>query len=169
MLTRIGVALALVLVLPAAPVLSAQDAVEEVRLVAITDDEDQPFGFDPPELTVSAGTTVRWVNTIDVFHTVTFADSLDRRVPNGTFDQSLAAAGDTAQRMFDRPGSFFYFCQPHSTFMAATITVTPGAPESANDSGQSGVGKIVVIGVVIALGAAAVLALLHRRRTATSN
>jgi plastocyanin len=100
-----------------------QEAVE-IRLVPQPSDAERPFVFEPETLTVPAGTTVRWVNAADVFHTVTFADSRDVRVPNGTFDQSLASAGQAVERRFDQPGTFFYFCQPHSTFMAGTIVVT---------------------------------------------
>lgn len=60
------------------------------------------------------GTTVRRVNELDVFHTVTFTDSVEERVSNGTFDASLAVRGATVERVFDTPGTFAYFCQPHS-------------------------------------------------------
>lgn len=100
----------------------------EVRIVALAENEDVPFAFDPVELTVEAGTTVRWRNTTDqVFHTVTFTDALGERVANGVFDQSVFASGDVVEYRFDEPGTYAYFCQPHSTFMAGTVVVTePG-------------------------------------------
>jgi len=97
----------------------------EVRIIAVEGNEDMPFAFDPIELTVEAGTTVRWRNMTDeVFHTVTFTNSLDSRVANGVFDQSVFARGDVVEYRFDQPGTYHYFCQPHSTFMAGTIVVT---------------------------------------------
>jgi plastocyanin len=121
-LIRAGLLSAALLVL-AVGYARGQDAAE-IRLVPRTDDAERPFAFEPDTLTVPAGTTVRWVNAADVFHTVTFADSRDVRVPNGTFDQSLATAGQAVERQFDQPGTFFYYCQPHSAFMAGTIVVT---------------------------------------------
>jgi plastocyanin len=50
-------------------------------------------------------------------------DSVDERVSNGTFDESLAVRGATVERVFDSPGTFAYFCQPHSAFMFALVTV----------------------------------------------
>jgi plastocyanin len=127
---------------------AAQETPVEVRLVPLTGDEERPFGFEPESVTISAGTTVRWVNTTEVFHTVTFSDSVEERVSNGTFDQSLFAAGATVERTFTGPGTFAYFCQPHSAFMFATISVTE-APSGAD---------ILVLGllataVVVALAA----------------
>lgn len=102
---------------PAAP--------NEVLIVMVEDDPDAPFAFEPTELTVSGGATVRWRNTTDrVFHTVTFTDSLDERVANGVFDHSVFMADDIVEYTIDEPGTYAYFCQPHSTFMAGTIIVT---------------------------------------------
>jgi plastocyanin len=108
---------------PAAPTLVPSPDVVEVRLVERPDDVERPFAFEPSEATVPVGTTVRWVNELDVFHTVTFTDSIEERVSNGTFDSSLATRDATVERVFDTPGTFAYFCQPHSPFMFATITV----------------------------------------------
>jgi plastocyanin len=74
-------------------------------------------------VTVKAGTTVRWVNGDDVFHTITSTASLERRRSNGLFNASVFSRGQTFQRRFDRPGTFHYFCQPHSEFMAGTVRV----------------------------------------------
>jgi plastocyanin len=74
-------------------------------------------------VTVKAGTTVRWVNEDPVFHTVTSTDSLDRLRPNGVFNRSLFARGDAFEYTFTRPGTYHYFCQPHSAFMTGTVRV----------------------------------------------
>jgi plastocyanin len=118
-------------VAPGTGTAAAQEAPVEVRLVPRTGDEERPFGFEPESVKISAGTTVRWVNTTEVFHTVTFSDSAKQRVSNGTFDESLFAAGATVERTFTGPGTYAYFCQPHSAFMFATIIVTeaPSGPD----------------------------------------
>lgn len=163
---RLAIGLGVVLALAAAlagqigtigPATAAgQEASVEVRLVPRPDDKERPFGFEPEAITIRAGTTVRWVNMAEVFHTVTFSDSVERRVSNGTFDQSVFAAGATVEQTFTTPGRYAYFCQPHSAFMFGTITVT-AAPPSPN---------IPVINVLVVVGVAAVLAslLVLRRR-----
>ncbi len=128
-----------------------EPAADEVVLVA-TGNPDQPFAFEPAELTVAAGTTVRWRNTTaDVFHTVTFSDSPQRRAANGDFDESLFAAGDVVEHTFDEPGTFSYFCQPHSEFMAGTIMVTEATGSTVWRWWVAGiaVASIVVAGPVI--------------------
>jgi plastocyanin len=85
---------------------------------------EQPFAFVPREITVPAGTAVRWVNDADVFHTVTSTASLTPLRPSGLFDTTLARKGQTFTHKFDRAGTFHYYCQPHSTFMVGTVKVT---------------------------------------------
>lgn len=115
---------------------------------------------------MSPGTTVRWVNTLDVFHTVTFADRGGRRVSNGTFDRSLATAGAMAERRFDTPGTFSYFCQPHSAFMAGRVTVDAGARGAGDDAGAAvPVRSALVVAAVVAV-VAGLLLLAARRRPA---
>lgn len=133
---------------PEAETAAAQEAPVEIRLVPRTADAERPFGFEPESVTISAGTTVRWVNTTEVFHTVTFSDSVERRVTNETFDQSLFAAGSTVERTFDTPGTYAYFCQPHSAFMFATISVTEAA--SRPSIPLLGLLVVVVLGVLAA-------------------
>jgi plastocyanin len=113
---------------------------------------EQPFAFEPDELTVAAGTTVRWHNTTDeVFHTVTFTDSLSQRQDNGMFNASLFAAGDVVEFTFDEEGTYLYFCQPHSEFMVGTIVVTAHQQGSTAWRWWAGAaaGVIVVVAVVV--------------------
>lgn len=74
--------------------------------------------FSRPQLTIPAGTTVRWVNKDGVFHTVT---------PDGHSEWSSASLnqqGQTFEHTFNSAGSFPYYCQPHkSAGMTGTITV----------------------------------------------
>lgn len=96
---------------------------EDVIEIELRDAEDQPFAFDPGRVRISTGTTVKWINTHDVFHTVTSTDSLDVKRPNGVFDESLSSEGATFEHVFDEPETVFYYCQPHSNFMDGTIEV----------------------------------------------
>jgi plastocyanin len=125
---RRSAALAVVVLSGSTPLADpVEPAANEVLLVA-TGDEDATFAFEPVELTVDAGTTVRWRNTTgEVFHTITFTDSLDQRVASGVFDAQVFDEGDVVEFTFDEPGTYAYFCQPHSEFMTGTIVVTePG-------------------------------------------
>jgi plastocyanin len=97
--------------------------VEEVRLVSRPSDADHPFAFAPMAVTVPVGTTVRWVNEEDVFHTVTSTATLEPRRPSGLFAHSFFHKGDSFEYMFKTAGTFHYYCQPHAPFMFGTVTV----------------------------------------------
>jgi plastocyanin len=63
--------------------------------------------FEPAEVTVKVGTTVRWENREKVqFHNVTFPDQGDD--PSDYF-----FPGETRERTFDKPGTYPYTCEPH--------------------------------------------------------
>jgi plastocyanin len=95
----------------------------EVHLASQPQNPERPFAFRPAEVTVRAGQAVRWLADDDVFHTVTSTDRLEPRRPNGRFDQSMSRRGQTLTHTFDRPGTFHYYCQPHSDFMFGTVRV----------------------------------------------
>ena len=90
--------------------------------------------FEPADLTVPVGTTVRWTNGEAITHTVTSGawgevneDSGLRgtQTADGMFDHTLApmgADGDTFEFTFDEPGEYQYYCEPHLG-MFGTITV----------------------------------------------
>lgn len=88
---------------PSAPV--AGDA------VTITD-----FKFDPPSLSVKAGTTVTWTNKDEEPHSVVAS--------GGAFRSSTMGTGATFSYTFTAPGTFDYVCGIHP-FMPGTVTVTP--------------------------------------------
>jgi len=74
------------------------------------------FAFAPKELVVTAGTTVTWVNTDDVAHTVT-----SKAVP-AHFDSRALHTGGTFSFEFKRPGTYDYFCKPHP-YMTGRVIV----------------------------------------------
>lgn len=65
-------------------------------------------------LTITAGTTVEWVNDDPLAHTVVAADS--------SYDSGLIEPGATWRHLFSVPGTYSYTCRPHP-FMKGTITV----------------------------------------------
>lgn len=84
--------------------------VVEIRLTS-------SFVFDPAEVTISPGTTVRWINETAVLHTVTPRDHDEwERV-------ELDESGETFEHTFETTGTFDYFCEPHESTMQGTITV----------------------------------------------
>lgn len=88
-----------------------------------TDDEPS-FVFDPAFVTVDAGTTIEWVNTDGVFHTVTSTDDLDNRSGGGEeFDATISSEGDTFEWDAEEPGRQPYYCSPHAGFMYGAIDV----------------------------------------------
>ncbi|EJN56852.1 plastocyanin/azurin family copper-binding protein [Halogranum rubrum] len=99
---------------------------------------NEDFAFDPKTLTVSAGTTVRWVNDSDVGHTVTaYGDRIpteavyfasggfeSERAARNDVSGGLLATGDTYEHTFDVTGTYEYVCIPHeSSGMTGTVTV----------------------------------------------
>src|SRR5215211_4203530 len=82
------------------------------------------FAFNPPNTTVSAGTTVTWVNNDQVPHTPTAND--------GAFDSGTLQPGQSYSFVFDKPGTYAYHCNIHPD-MSATVTVS-GASASASPS-----------------------------------
>lgn len=87
-------------------------------------DPNAEFAFFPGDLTVTAGTTVTWVNEDAVVHTVTSGSSNGSLgEADGIFDSGLFGAGESFEFTFTEPGTYSYFCTPHP-WMQATVTVT---------------------------------------------
>jgi plastocyanin len=74
------------------------------------------FTFDPPQLSVRAGTAVTWVNHDDIPHTATSATKV--------FGSAVLATDDKFTFRFDQPGTYTYYCKLHP-HMSGTIEVTP--------------------------------------------
>jgi len=67
----------------------------------------EKYAFVPPEITVKVGTKVRWENTEKrQYHSVFFEELGDK--PGDYF-----FPGESRERVFDKPGSFPYICEPH--------------------------------------------------------
>lgn len=74
--------------------------------------------FVPAQLSVRAGTTVRWVNAEKrTSHSLIFPEE-------GTAETDRLFPGESWQRTFDRPGRYPYVCGPHPS-MQGVLIVTP--------------------------------------------
>ncbi len=73
------------------------------------------FTFNPPQLTVKAGTTVTWVNKDDIPHGI--ASSSNAFVKSKALDTD-----DSYSFTFTTPGTYAYFCYIHP-HMTGTIVV----------------------------------------------
>jgi plastocyanin len=82
--------------------------------------------FLPEVIEVVAGTEVRWLNNGRNDHDVT-PDGDDDRLGWGV-DAEGFAPKDEYSRLFDRPGTYVYYCSIHGTAeagMVGTVVVTP--------------------------------------------
>ena len=96
---------------------------EVVIPVGAFDPANADNAYDPLELTVEVGTTVRWTNLDGIAHTVTSGTS-DGSAGNadGLFDSGFLNAGETFSYTFEAVGEFDYFCTPHP-WMQGRVTV----------------------------------------------
>jgi plastocyanin len=73
------------------------------------------FTFDPPKLSISAGTQVTWINHDDVPHTAT-SSTKPRAFDSGTLDTDQKFSF-----VFTTPGTYDYFCAVHPKMTAQVI------------------------------------------------
>jgi plastocyanin len=85
--------------------------------------------FEPEQLAVPAGTTVRWRNRDVGAHTVT-SGAVEQggagvtEQPDGAFDSGELSKGDSFEQTFDAAGTYQYFCSIHPATMRGEIRVT---------------------------------------------
>jgi len=75
------------------------------------------FAFGPKSLSIHPGDSVTWSNDDGAPHTVTFKD--------GSAGARSLSPGQTFTRVFDRAGTFDYFCSFHP-FMTGQVVVSAG-------------------------------------------
>jgi len=76
--------------------------------------------FQPAEVTVAKGATVKWTNDDSVGHDVTKKSGPGPRFSSG--DAGGLQSGDSFQQKFDTPGAVQYVCTVHPN-MKGTVTV----------------------------------------------
>jgi plastocyanin len=81
---------------------------EEANVVTIDN-----FTFSPPELTVAAGTTVKWINHDDIPHSVV--------ENNKAFRSKALDTDDSYSFTFASTGTFSYFCGLHPHMVGKII------------------------------------------------
>jgi len=92
-------ALALALLTHATATAAGSDVAAEVEI--------HKFSFDPPEVTIKAGGTVRWTNMEKrQYHSVWFEAA-------GDPEADYFFPGESYERTFDAPGDYPYRCGPH--------------------------------------------------------
>jgi plastocyanin len=75
----------------------------------------QGNAFNPGTITITANTSIKWINNDGVPHTVTSN--------GGLFDSgTISPNGGTWSHLFPLAGTFQYHCAVH-TFMTASVTV----------------------------------------------
>jgi len=73
------------------------------------------FSFSPAEVTVAPGTEVKWVNRDDVPHTAT-STAKPKAFDSGTLDTD-----GTFSHVFDKAGTYEYFCAVHPKMTGKVI------------------------------------------------
>ncbi|HEY4203996.1 MAG TPA: cupredoxin family copper-binding protein [Xanthobacteraceae bacterium] len=74
------------------------------------------FTFGPADLTVKAGTAVKWTNHDDIPHSIVATDK--------SFRSAALDTNDSYSFTFKTAGTFMYFCGLHP-HMTGKVTVTP--------------------------------------------
>lgn len=87
--------------------------------VGVAEVEMLQEAFDPTQVSVAAGGTVRWENLFAVAHTVTPQDHSEWSA--GSIG---ATVGITFEAVMNNPGQYSYLCTIHAG-MTGTVTVTP--------------------------------------------
>ncbi len=78
--------------------------------------------FDPPDVIINEGDSVRWTGLSGGFHTVAEVDNAAALSWNGGFHSPAAASEFTFT--FTAPGLYHYICEPHVLAgMRGTVTV----------------------------------------------
>lgn len=101
---------------------SASAATQEVRIKAGPK-------FEPSDVSINEGDTIKWIAEVNG-HTVTSdGDGQAPWTADGRFDESVSTT-DPFEFTFDDPGTFHYFCRPHSSFMQGRVLVAAVVTDS---------------------------------------
>lgn len=103
------------------PTATPAPATQSATVVVVEMLENPPghYFFQPATLTITAGTTVVWLDLSDAPHTVTS----DAGAPSAFGTTSNVTEGKSFALVFNTPGTYQYHCNIHP-HMTAAITVT---------------------------------------------
>lgn len=93
---------------------SGQSMEVTAESIAINTVEIKDYSFNPPNLTVKAGTIVTFVNKDSVGHSATADDE--------SFDTGIMIQNESGTVTFNNPGTYTYHCTPHPN-MKGTVVV----------------------------------------------
>ena len=101
------------------------------------DDIDVPTeeGFQPPDITIQAGDTVRWTNLDDERHTSTSP---------GNWDSGDLNAGQSWERTFTSGGAYSYICVYHSNMVGSITVIGPTATPQATPTSTGGNASVTI-------------------------
>ena len=127
-------------------------AVQPTALAAVHEVNQVGLTFDPAEITVAAGDTVRW-NWSSGVHTVT--SGVDCVHDGVHFDEPLNSGHTTAEYVIpgDFSGMIDYFCMPHCA-LGMTGIITVESPCPADFDGDSDVDTADLLFLLAAWGTA---------------
>ncbi len=99
-------------------------------LAATTNVKIVDFAFEPADVTIKVGDTVKWTNTGASTHTTTSGTTTGGvRHPDGHWDSGSLPTGQTFSHTFTKAGAYPYYCNFHFTSMVGTVTVQAAASE----------------------------------------
>ena len=75
----------------------------------------QEFSLDPPEITIHAGTEVRWINLDATRHNVT--------AQSGEFESPVLRYGDQFSYSFEKTGEYSYYNKYYSDIKGKVIVI----------------------------------------------
>ena len=111
--------------------------VNRIQAVDPANIEGESFRFDPPTLTVQAGSTILFANVGGKPHTLTADDGSFGTDPVAPGAEGGRFAGNNATITLNKPGTFTFHCEIHPALMKGTLTVVgqaraepPPAPAS---------------------------------------
>src|SRR5262245_27385766 len=116
---------------PAAGDKKSQSGGPTVVVKMVTD--GSAFKFEPAEITIKVGGTVKWVNDSDNRHTATDDEKFEKNagqaiLPSGAqpWGSAFLTNGESFEQKFTVPGKYRYFCRNHGQFgMEAVVNVVP--------------------------------------------
>lgn len=122
---KLGLLLSAIVLVVASFFVAVSPAAAETHTVKMGADNGL-LKFEPSELTIKAGDTVKWVNNKLAPHNVVFDSSkMDSAVASKISHKSLLfSPGESFETSFDTPGEYSYYCEPHrGAGMAGKIIV----------------------------------------------
>jgi len=94
------------------PTVTATPTLQKTPSVSENTIRIKNFAFDPANITMKVGSTVRWVNQDSVPHRILFADGAD---------STILAPSQSWSRKIDKAGTFDYSCTIHPTMQGTVI------------------------------------------------